>query len=55
MVVKMVQFDEEGEKRRSWKELWHVELPLEFTLLKCRTSEQFFAFMTKETSGGYEG
>lgn len=30
-------------------------MPLDFKMLKCRTSEQFFAFMTQETSGGYEG
>ena len=50
VIVKMIQFDDETSKQKQCKELWKIELPVDFKrrMVKCRTSEQFFAFMTRE-------
>lgn len=39
-------------RKQEWKELWRVELPLEFKgkVISSRASENFFAFMTKEAT-----
>lgn len=48
IVVKMVQFDDESYEKKQFKELWKVELPLDFKqkIVSSKGSENFFAFMT---------
>lgn len=51
IVIKMIQFDDQSQ----CSELWKVELPLDFKkkMLKCKASEEFFAFMVQESAQGF--
>jgi hypothetical protein len=50
IIIKVIQFDEESDKKKECKELWRVKLPLDFKkkFIKCISSSKFLAFLLKE-------
>lgn len=53
-MVKLVQFDDESNRKKEYNEIWKIEMPLDFKkkLVKCISSKRFFAFLIKEMISG---
>ena len=48
--VKLVEFNDEANKNKEYKELWKIEIDSEFRkkIVKCISSSRRFAFLIKE-------
>jgi hypothetical protein len=55
-MVKLVQFDEDANKKKEHQEIWKLEMDLDFKkkIVKCISSPRRFAFLVKEIQANNE-